>query len=167
MSKVSKKSFLEEIKETAEKVEQKEKLEETIVAEGEESAKAEEDNAKVSLLDRICKKGKVTKEQVEEWKNYYNNKVFATIFDEEEYYVFRYITRPEYKQILSTMPKNSPNAEEVFNDLLVSKCLLYPEYNADLKMTMGAGTADTLSLQIRVASNFIPEAVAIDMINKL
>jgi len=165
MSKVTKKSFLEELAETEKMVTAKEEAEEVIIKEAEETHKTEEENTKLSLIDRICKKGKVTKEQIEEWKTYYNNKVFATIFDEEEYYVYRYVTRPEYKQIISTMAKNA--TEDVFNDLLVTKCVLYPTMTPENKMALGAGTIDTLSLQIRVASNFIPESVAIDMINKL
>jgi len=165
MAKVSQKSFAESLKETEAQLKNKEAAEEEIISEAKQEEKIEEDKVKFSTIDRIVKQGKISKEQIEEWKTYYNNKVFSSFYDEEEYYIYRYITRPEYKVLVASLPQKA--TEDVFNEMLVSKCLLYPEWTPDLKLIIAGGTIDTLSLQIRVASNFIPESVAIEMIQKL
>jgi hypothetical protein len=137
--------------------------EEVAKANAEEKAQ----NAK-TLIDYIVEEEDVTAEDIERWKEAFG-KVYATRFDEGENFIYRYLAYPEYKKIRSDLEKinNPQKAATLFDEMIVEKCLLYPKYTPELKATLKAGTISTLAEQIRVASNFLPDAVMYELINKL
>lgn len=128
------------------------------------------ESKKETVLDLMIKNKHITAEEAATWKETYDNKVFAVYLDDSESYVFRSIRFPEYKQVISQYTKSSLPAEEkdtLLDEMLIQRCLLYPKYTADFKLTCAAGIIPTLSKQIQYASNFIPDELAIRLIQKL
>lgn len=160
-------TFAEEMMSLNSSVEKNENIEEQIIAEHDGEAKAEEKKEEETIFDIMVKEGGPTKVQIDEWKARFNDKVFAVYFDKNDFYVYRYITLPEWKDILQQFGKSSSKSEALMDELIVQRSLLYPSFSIELKATVGGGTLETLSKQIRLSSNFIPDDVAIRLIQKL
>lgn len=132
------------------------------------SAKGEDEE---SVLDFITKNSDVTLEMIDNWKSEYGSKVYTVFFDEDEFYIYRYLARAEYKDIMAQLAKsttqNTQTQSDLFDELLCQRCLLFPKYTVDLKSTAPAGTFQSLSKQIQVNSNFLDDRTLIQMIQKL
>lgn len=89
--------------------------------------------------------------QVNEWKSRYGEgEVFAVRIDQQPF-VFRTLTRAEYKEILKTQ-----NADPMWREeRTVEKCLLWPAYYKGTAISMGrAGIPTVLAEQIMECSGF-------------
>lgn len=101
--------------------------------------------------------------QIETWKTEFGE-VFIAAFSEKDLCVFRPVSRHEWKD-LQTILQTKQMDQLGYEELLVSKCLLYPEASAYLLQK--AGTVSTLAEQIMQASNFIPTNVAVTLVQRL
>ena len=138
-----------------------------------ESAKEETQKAiaakEKTILDLIIEEEKLSQDQIEQWKSMYG-KIYAVRFDEGETVIYRYLARPEMKDVsnkISQIKSNQINLNEFEDELIFDKCVLYPTVTPDLKATLKAGTIPTVAFQIRVSSNYLPDAVALDLITRL
>jgi len=129
----------------------------------------DKENNTTTMMDIIVQEGGPSKETVDQWKDMYGDQVYATRFSPNEIFIYRYVTRPEVKKISKQLPKNTTQAQidELFNELLFNNCVLYPTVSDELKATIGAGTVDAVAFQIKYASNYLPEAMLVDLIQKL
>ena len=151
-------SFADELNAIDKKNQEKEVMENEIVEEVKEEVKASEDKEMEEMYKLLTKETSVTKEQIENWKEMYLGKVFVFRIDDEETYIYRYMARPEWKAILNSFGGDLSNAtEEQVNEQIFNKHVLYPEVSSSMKLTLGAGTMDSVSLAIRLVSNFLPE----------
>jgi len=163
-------NFAEEMKHLADTIEVEDSQDQKIIEEKEQEDQKKIDEDIMAVFNLIEKEHGITKEQIENWKADFAGKVFAVRFDENEAYIFRYVALPEWKKIIRQVSESKASntvKEEMVDDLLVTKCVLYPKITEDVKALLGAGTIGTLAIQIKVASNFIHESVALDMITKL
>ena len=124
-----------------------------------------------SLLDLIIEEEGLDLQQIETWKTQYG-KVYAVRYDEHETYIYRYLTRPEYKQVQQKVDalRNNQNVdlEYLADEMIFDKCVLYPKVqDPNFKATIKAGTIPTTAFQIRLSSNFLPDTVAVELISKL
>lgn len=158
-------NFLEQMQNLNQQLENEERVENTLMEEAEAQPKQEEEQKKKTILDTLIEKDIVSREQVEAWKKSFGNKIFCTQFDEDDFVIYRYIARPEHKQLLKSLGKNI--TEELYNEMLFNKCVLYPAVDETLLATIPAGVIPTVATQIRIASRFIPDGIAMDMIFKL
>lgn len=77
--------------------------------------------------------------QVEEWKSRYNDEVYLTEF-EDEIFLWRPITRKEYKQIMKI-----PNADSFYKEERICETVvLYPQNYNFMAMTAGKAGIPTL-----------------------
>lgn len=95
-------------------------------------------------------------ELVEEWKSKYGA-VYLTEFD-EEVFLWRTLTRKEYKDVMKNQQADSFYKEERICD----RCILWPDEYNFLKMTHGkAGIPSLISEQIMEKSGFTARVGAI------
>ncbi len=93
-----------------------------------------------------------TRNKVEEWKSLYGS-VFMTEVD-EDIFVWRTITRTEYKEILKLKQADALYREE----RICEKCVLWPEDYDFLQMGQGgAGVPSLLAEQVMDKSGFTPK----------
>lgn len=173
---VKKKSFSEKMSDLSNQVDSQTKAGEDLSKEilkedntdKDPKEKGEDDE---SVLDFITKNSDVTLEMIDNWKSEYGSKVYTVFFDEDEFYIYRYLARAEYKDIMAQLAKsttqNAQTQSDLFDELLCQRCLLFPKYTVDLKSTAPAGTFQSLSKQIQVNSNFLDDRTLIQMIQKL
>jgi hypothetical protein len=164
------KKNLEQIANNLEKEEKASNMLNAEIEEGGDNEKAEvtkQDTAK----DWILKNTTITEEMISQWKELYGDKVYFVSFDDTEYYAFRYLSRIEYKEIVKQIMKAknlSPvEQNELMDELIVQKCLIYPAFDVDLKTKSPAGTIESLAKQIRVYSNFLSDDFALSLVVKL
>ena len=134
-----------------------------LTGESQPVAKKEEE----TIFEVIEKEGGPDRAQIEEWKQRYNDKLFAVYFDKNDFYIYRYITLPEWKDVLQQFGNSKVKNDILLDELIVGKGLLFPAFSVELRATVGGGTLETLAKQIRLSSNFLPDDVAIRMIQKL
>ena len=95
--------------------------------------------------------GGPTIEQVEKWKSMYNDEVYMTEF-ENEVFLWRPITRKEYKDIMKLQNADTFYKEE----RICERCVLYPEnYNFSAMVKGKAGIPTVLSELIMEKSGFV------------
>lgn len=100
-------------------------------------------------------------EKIEQWKSQYGE-VYLMSFDAQESYVWRPITRIEYKQLIKAA-KDDPH----FQELLVTKCVLWPAVGPEFLTGTKAGTIPTLYAVIMEGSNFLDPNEAVMYVRKL
>lgn len=167
------KSFKEKMGELGEQIEStdkaKQELDDEILKNDDSTGTDKEDEE--SVLDFITKNSEVTVEDIENWKSDFGGKVYTVFFDEDEFYIYRYLARAEYKDIMAQLAKsttsNAQTQSDLFDELLCQRCLLFPKYTVDLKTTAPAGTFQSLSKQIQINSNFLDDRTLVQMIQKL
>lgn len=108
--------------------------------------------------------GSPAKEQIATWKTSYD--VEASVFSEEEVYIWRPITWHEYKMLQQSSAEN-PQNPNFFDEQVIYKCVLWPKVMPETLPVMKGGTIPTLSQQIMEGSNFIPPQVAMNLVYKL
>lgn len=109
-----------------------------------------------------------TKEQIENWKKHFE--VFATGLDDSEIYLWRPISRGEYKSKKKELQDQSQAAQKpvedgVFEEAIVQICLLWS--SAPEALQKKAGSYEVLFEQIMLNSNFINAQMAAQMVIKL
>jgi len=115
-----------------------------------------------SLLDKIP--GAPKKEKIDAWKQ--STSVEASVFSEEEVYIWRPITWHEYKMLQQASADNAQNPN-FFDEQIIYKCVLWPKISPEALPSMKGGTIPTLSQQIMEGSNFIPPQFASNLVVKL
>jgi hypothetical protein len=81
--------------------------------------------------------------QVEEWKSRFKDEVYLTEF-EEEVFLWRPITRKEYKQVMKVQNADSFYKEE----RICEACILYPQGYNFMAMTAGKAGIPTLLAEL-------------------
>jgi len=111
-------------------------------------------------------KGSPTQEQIDKWKVQYGE-VFVSGFSENELYVWRAITRPEWVDLQSLT--NNPEAKMTqykFEEMLCDICVLWKSVSKSW-VEGKAGTASSLHEQILQNSNFLSAQAASYLVAKL
>lgn len=98
-----------------------------------------------------------TRQEVEEWKEKYNDEIyFIPIVD--EIYVFRALKRPEYRNIVKNPNLDSMQREES----IANTCILYPRnFTTETTDDVNAGVPSILSEVIMEKSGFLSKTGAI------
>jgi len=161
-------SFKDEMKQLQEDLNNSDLLESETIENAKKDAVDTTAAKERTLLDLIKEEEKLTDEEVDRWKAMYG-KIYAVRFDENETYIYRYLTRLEMKELAKKIGGISGNVNlaEMEDEMIVDKCVLYPKITPDFKLTIKAGTVPTLAYQIRVSSNYLPDAVALDLITRI
>lgn len=123
---------------------------------------------------------------IDAWKAKHGN-IFVSGFDETEIYIWRALSRAEFKQqqieqqvqAATLQMSEKPNEEEIKTkisasissdyareDKLVSQCLLWPKLTPE-ELSLKAGTVPSLLEQIMQNSNFLTPAQASMLVMKL
>ena len=104
--------------------------------------------------------GGPTKSKVEDWKKKFNSNVFMVEF-EEQVFIFRSLSRLEYKKILNVEGSSSEWSNE---ERVCETCILWPEdYGHNEIINDKAGIASRLSEFIMEKSGFVPTSDAIKL----
>lgn len=110
----------------------------------------EDEEEYVDEDDGLLFPGGPTLDQVEEWKSRFTN-IYATEF-EEDIFIWRPLTRIEYKEVLKVKNADAMYREE----RICEKCVLWPENYSFVAMSSGgAGQPTILSEQIMEKSGFV------------
>lgn len=105
-----------------------------------------------------------SKDQVDFYKT--QNGGVASIFSEEEIYIWRPINWAEYKMLQQAAAENAHNPHYL-DEQVVYKCVLWPKIKPETLPAMKGGTIPTLSQQIMEGSNFVPPNMAMSLVIKL
>jgi hypothetical protein len=122
-----------------------------------------------SLLGALAKFANApTKEQIEAWKLFYD--VMASGLDDDEIYLWRPITRKEWKELrakfmLQAQQTQQNPPEGAFEEAIVDACILWASDPAALQKK--AGSYEVLHDQIALNSNFINANMAAQLVVKL
>lgn len=99
---------------------------------------------------------------LEAWKKRWGNIHISKVSNERnEYYIWRTLRRHEYKEI---NVGDALSDSESTNELLVEKCLLFPDYNFAFRNQTDAGIITTLGQQISYKSGFVSPQEALSLI---
>lgn len=103
--------------------------------------------------------GGPTRQEVEEWKDKYGS-VYFTPF-EGEIFIWRTLSRPEYREIIRNTELNMLDREEIITD----KCVLFPRnYSCQTYTQKGrAGVPSLLSEMIMDKSGFVAQSAPIKL----
>lgn len=95
--------------------------------------------------------GGPTHNELEKWKSQFNNEIFMSEFDEDEFFIWRPIRRKEYKDISKIQ-----NADQFYKEeRICEKCVLFPKNYSYMSMTNGkAGIPSMLADLILEKSGF-------------
>lgn len=100
--------------------------------------------------------------QIEAWKQRWGHiNVSKVGSDRPEYYVWRTLQRYEYKEMSKG---TSIDMNEAFNEMLVEKCILFPNYEFNFRTKSDAGVITTLGNQIAYKSGFVSPQEALSLI---
>lgn len=105
---------------------------------------------------------KPSEAQIEGWKSRYGDNIFMIALDEAEMYVWRPISRHEYKALIQTATN-----EQQFMEQVVQKCVLWPSVTPEWLAGGKGGTVPTLHGVIMEGSNFLAPEVAMSLVRKL
>lgn len=102
--------------------------------------------------------GGPTRQEVEEWKEKYGNVYFIPLAD--NYYIFRALTRAEYREVIENQDLTLLDREEIFTE----KCVLFPRnYRASKDSKGNAGVPSALAEVIMDKSGFIAQSAPIKL----
>lgn len=100
-----------------------------------------------------------TTNQVEGWKSLYGQ-IYLTEFDEDTTYIWRILTRKEYKGIMKIDQADQYYREE----RICEKCVLWPEKYSFLSMGSGkAGVPSFIAEQVMDKSGFVAKTGAVKL----
>ena len=108
--------------------------------------------------------GAPNQDQIDRWKT--QTEVFTSVLSETDLYIWRPVNWHEYKQLQKSSAEQVTNPS-YFDEQLVYKCVLWPKLSPETLPALKGGTIPTLSQQIMGGSNFIPPAVAMELVAKL
>ena len=100
-------------------------------------------------------------EQIALWKEQFGE-VFLMSFDLNDNFVWRPITRLEYKNLLQQAKDDAH-----FQEMVVQRCVLWPEVGPEILTGGKAGTVPTLHGVIMEGSNFLDPDQAVMLVRKL
>lgn len=104
---------------------------------------------------------KPSDQRIEEWKNRHGD-IYMIALDELEHFVFRPLSRHEYKQLLTAVQN-----EQLFMEQVVQKCTLWPTITPEWLTAGKGGTVPTLHGVIMESSNFLAPEIAMTLVRKL
>jgi len=104
--------------------------------------------------------GAPSQEQIDQWKVTYGE-VFVSGFSEEDLYIWRPITRQEWRTVQETVQTPDTEGKQLsqldFEELVCATCVLWQASKTSLQLK--GGTATTLHEQVLQNSNFVaPQA---------
>ena len=102
--------------------------------------------------------------QLEQWKNIHGQIHASTILGDENTYVWKTLKRADYKNIIAS---GAANKEDLFQDAVVNKCLLYPSPKREWFVIQDAGTIPSLHKQIMFKSGFVSEEMILSLIDTI
>ena len=106
-----------------------------------------------------------TADQIEKWKAKHGE-VYVSGFSEEELYVWRPITRPEYVKLQRAATQTEGLDQFKYEELVCETCILFSSNPVNWSGGK-AGTVPVLNEQIMYASNFLPTHLASMLVEKL
>ena len=143
------------------------------MGEEQKQVKEEQQKAKKTKFDYSFLKdyeNAPTQEQLENWKELYN-KIYLASLSEDELYIFRRISRLEFKNIQRELQKAVQAGSNVddswMEDQVVRHCLLFPEVTPEFKTASPAGTIPSLYKQIMMVSNFLDDNVLMRLVMEI
>lgn len=101
---------------------------------------------------------------LEGMKDLYGQIHASSVLGDENIYIWRTLKRGEYKSIAES---GAMKYEDKYNDAVIRKCLLYPEPTINWFHAQDAGTIPTIFKQVMFKSGFVPEEMAMNMINTI
>jgi hypothetical protein len=99
--------------------------------------------------------------KIAQWKERYGE-IYLMSFDPDDQYVWRPITRLEYKNIIQSA-KDDPH----YMEMVVQRCVLWPPIGVENLAGGKAGTIPTLHSVIMEGSNFLEPDQAVMLVRKL
>lgn len=100
-------------------------------------------------------------EQIAQWKERYGE-IYLMSFDKEDQYVWRPITRLEYKNIIQQAKDDAH-----YMEMVVQRCVLWPTIGIENLAGGKAGTIPTLHAVVMEGSNFLEPDQAVMLVRKL
>lgn len=100
-------------------------------------------------------------DQIEHWKEQFGE-CYLMSFDPEDTYVWRPVNRLEYKNILQGAKDDAH-----FMEMVVQRCVLWPEIDVQVLTAGKAGTIPTLHAVIMEGSNFLDPDQAVMLVRRL
>jgi hypothetical protein len=100
-------------------------------------------------------------EQINMWKDQFGE-VYLMSFDLNDNFVWRPVTRLEYKNIVQTAKDDAH-----YQEMLVQRCVLWPQIGPEHLTGGKAGTIPTLHSVIMEGSNFLEPDQAVMLVRKL
>ena len=111
--------------------------------------------------------GAPTVETIASWKQTYGE-IICSIFDEEEIFIWKPLTRQEYLSVQTEGAVAQQNQQTFdIESKTVEICLIWASEKGTIAITTKAGSVSTLSEQIMLGSNFLPPAIAMTKAFKL
>jgi hypothetical protein len=101
---------------------------------------------------------------LEGWKDLYGSINASSVLGDDNIYIWRTLRRVEYKMIAETGAMNDENR---YQDAVLRKGLLWPEPATDRLRNEPAGVIPTIFKQLMYKSGFVPEEMAIALINTI
>lgn len=106
------------------------------------------------LLQRTDPLNAPKRSQLEAWKDKYKKIYISQIIEPDKFYVWRTLSRIEYKKLNAHKEFENPVAA---NEIMVENCLLYPEPTQEWRLNSPAGWVDTLGKQIAFQSGWVAD----------
>lgn len=100
-------------------------------------------------------------DEIAHWKERYGE-IYLMSFDPEDQYVWRPITRLEYKNIIQQAKDDAH-----YMEMVVQRCVLWPPIGVENLAGGKAGTIPTLHAVIMEGSNFLEPDQAVMLVRKL
>lgn len=97
-------------------------------------------------------------EAIERWKDLHGE-VYLFALDENEMYIWRPLRRLEYKTLRAQAKDDGE-----FQEMVVRKCVLWPNLEPEFMAACKAGTVDTFFEVIMQGSNFIDPQLAVNLL---
>lgn len=93
---------------------------------------------------------------IKQWKSLHGN-IFVLDLGGEDFFLYRYLKRQEYNQILANPQWNSMRKDQQ-DDIISDKCLLWPRVAPEQAGMIPAGRNEMIAEQVRLQSMFLNPA---------
>ncbi len=130
----------------------------------EPAEEVKEDKRPLTVLERLRKFPNAPEAgDVEMWRTRHAE-LLCFSPSEDEMYVFRPLNRLEWKSLKTKLANVE---EDHLHEFIVGKCVLWPNLDSTKIAASRAGLAKTLYNLIMVGSYFLPDEIAMSMVEKL
>lgn len=128
-----------------------------------------EEVKELNPLEEVSQYTGLPLEKLEGWKKQFHDIYFLKSPFRDQAFIFRPISRSEWRELRSNIKGDASNIDEILQEKLVMQCVLFPKIGPmDLESpVLRAWTVDTLVSQIKLVSDFLPDAVAVELITRL